>query len=294
MLGITYHNPATITVFLDRMRFKDCFISTAELRDEAWKRKVKQFIDLPNDGRARVLFVESFATLRTLLQAGMSLDTVKVAVYDDCEVLAKVPGATIVDAHINGGETDTWQLYTVSFDEFNDALDAQPEGVPSLLRDHEVKDDEDLPSDAPVKTPVETPAEDGDDDESDDTSKDRSVLVMEQILDDIEAPKDGDDEDEEEEEVTVVEDPRVQPAAVALPELDQGRRILIKKRQPGEVEPEPESEPEESEPPPEPEAAPEVDPQPEPEPEPEPAVESDTKKKRKRAKKAPLESYELF
>ena len=68
MLGITFHNPATISVFLDRMRFRDCFISNDELRKGEWERKLKAFVDLPSDGRDRVLFVESFATLQGLVR----------------------------------------------------------------------------------------------------------------------------------------------------------------------------------------------------------------------------------
>lgn len=290
MLGITYHNPATISVFLDRMRFRDCFISNDEMRKGEWQRKLKSFVDMPSDGRDRVVFVESFATLQALLQNGAVLDTVKVAVYDDCSVLANVPGANIVDAHINGGSTDTWQLYTVSFEEFNDALGAQPRGVPALIRDHDVKEDADIPEPPPVAKQTED-VEDDDTDEDEAPKKDRSTLVMEQLLDDIERE---DDEDEETEPEPV--EPARLPAEplVAKPEIARGR-VVVPKRAPGTgPPPEPEAEPPK---PPEPEL---VDAEPPPEPEPEseperPPAEPPQKPKRKRAKKPePPKSYTLF
>jgi hypothetical protein len=300
MLGITYHNPATISVFLDRMRFRDCFISTDELRKGDWQRKLKSFVDLPSDGRERVVFVESFATLQVLLQNGATLDTVKVAVYDDCSVLAKVPGASIVDAHINGSSTDTWQLYTVSFDEFNDALAQQPNGVPALIRDHDVKEDADIPEPPRPSQRVEV-QDDEDEEEPDepDDKKDRSVLVMKQLLDDIERDdEDGEDGDEDMD-------------APVIPREPDGSRVVLRKRQP-EPEPEPEEpddweakQPAEPEPPPEPELEEPEPEEPEPEPPPEPVVKEakpppsrpepkPKKQKRKRAKPEPPKSYELF
>lgn len=277
MLGITYHNPATVSVYLDRMRFKDCFISETELLDGEWKRKLKSFVDLPSDGRDRVVFVESFAILQKLLQEGAGLDTVKVAVYDDCDVLSRVPGTSIVDAHINGGETDTWQLYNVSFREFNDALAAQPVGVPALIRDHKVDEDADLPEQKPIPKQEAKVDEADEEDEPEKPKSDTSVLVMEQILDDIEA-------DDDEEEETVYQEPEALPdaALTARPEVDNST-VLIRKGQTEPVEPEPEEPVQQAEPEP---AAP-------------PAVELErekpAKKKRKSKPKAPkLESYELF
>lgn len=214
MLGITYHNPATISVFLDRLRFRDCFISIAELRDGEWRRKLKSFVDLPRDGRDRVLFVESFAALQTLLQHGAVLDAVKVAVYDDCAVLSNVPGTSIVDAHINGAETDTWQLYTVSFQEFNDALAAQPVGVPALLRDHDVKEDADLPVAPRLESKESSASEQGPDTEQE---RPASMLVMEQILDNIEADEDDEASEPFYEEPAGTPD----PAVTARPEISK-------------------------------------------------------------------------
>jgi hypothetical protein len=291
MLGITYHNPATISVFLDRMRFRDCFISSEELRKGEWQRKLKSFVDLPSDGRDRVVFVESFATLQALLQNGAALETVKVAVYDDCNVLSNVPGASIVDAHINGGSTDTWQLYTVSFEEFNDALAAQPQGVPALIRDHDIKEDDDIPEPPPV---TKQTAETTDDaaDEAEEPKKARSVLVMEQLLDDIERDEDDDElEDEPPDEPARLPDEPL----VARPEIARGR-IVVPKRPPGTAappEPEDEQELAADEPPPEPEPPAAVEPESEPAAEPEPAKKK--KSKRKRPKKPePPKSYELF
>lgn len=227
MLGITYHNPATISVFLDRMRFRDCFISAAELQAEEWKRKLKSFVDLPSDGRERVVFIESFGVLQTLLQKGADFTTVKVAVYDDCDVLSKVPGAQIVDARINGSEQDTWQLYTVSFGEFNDALASQPAGVPGLLRDYEMKEDSDLPDEPKVVKQEAQEVEETEPEEKKETPG--SVLVMEQILDDIEA-----DDDDDVEETVVEPTSTPEPASVAMPEP---ARVVVPKREPMEVEP---------------------------------------------------------
>ena len=331
MLGITFHNPATISVFLDRMRFRDCFISNDELRQGEWERKLKAFVDLPSDGRERVVFVESFATLQALLQNGATLETVKVAVYDDCDVLSKVPGANIVDAHINGGTSDTWQLYTVSFAEFNDALASQPRGVPALIRDHEVKEDDDIPQQArTTKQKVDREPEE-EEDEAPPPKPKAATLVMEKILDDIER---GDDEDDEDEEPEVYEPERKpEEALVALPERDRGT-VVLRKRQPGEPPPELEAEdadgePIEAPPPtgpmkvepataqqiqdtlgitekekeaarkimqaqpesPEPE---ESEPEVEPSPEVVPVEPKPKRKKAKKAKKPKLESYEIF
>jgi len=223
MLGITYHNPATITVFLDRMRFRDCFISTEELKSGEWKRKLKAFIDLPSDGRERVLFVESFVVLQTLVHEAADLTSVKVAVYDECNVLSRVPDTSIVDAHVNGSETDTWQLYTVSFDDFNDALAAQPAGVPSFVQDHRVDENEDLPEQLKrAAKPAETAdAVDEVVDDEQDKEKPVRTLVMEQILDDIES---GDGDEEEPVEAIVYEEPNELPdvALTARPEVDHG------------------------------------------------------------------------
>lgn len=281
MLGITYHNPATISVFLDRMRFRDCFISNDETRKGEWKSKLKSFVDLPSDGRDRVVFIESFATLQTLLQNGAVLDTVKVAVYDDCAVLAKVPGASIIDAHINGGSTDTWQLYTVSFEEFNDALAAQPQGVPALIRDHDAKEDDDIPEPLPV---TKQAAEDDDEEPEEEPKKDRSVLVMEQLLDDIEHGDDEEEDEDDEPDVPEAAEPVRMPdaALVAEPKIARGRIVIPKGGGPA---PPPPEEDEDDEP------EPEVSQPPEPEPEPEPAK----KQKRKRGKKPePPKSYTLF
>ena len=277
MLGITYHNPATVSVYLDRMRFKDCFISTAELRDGEWQRKLKGFVDLPSDGRDRVVFIESFATLQTLLQHGASFDNVKVAVYDDCDVLSRVPGASIVDAHINGDETDTWQLYSVSFGEFNEALAAQPIGVPALIRDHRLDEDADLPEQKPVATKAEEPRPAAGDEEPVEKEKPASMLVMEQILDDIEA---GDEEEEEAEPVSYEEPGALPDAALtARPEVDPGNVV---------------QEAEAAEPAAGPEAEPIATTRPAPI-EPEPEQKPKAKRKRARKPKAPkLESYELF
>lgn len=230
MLGITYHNPATISVFLDRMRFRDCFVSAAELQEEGWKRKLKSFVDLPSDGRERVVFIESFAVLQTLLQQGADFAGVKVAVYDDCDVLSKVPGAQIVDARINGTEQDTWQLYTVSFGEFNDALASQPAGVPGLLRDYEVQEDQDLP-DVPKAAKREEREVEGTEREEKGKETPGSVLVMEQLLDDIDA-----DEEEEPEPVVELEDEPALPvpATVAMPEPSH---VVLPKREPLDVTP---------------------------------------------------------
>lgn len=293
MLGITYHNPATISVFLDRMRFRDCFISAQELRDGEWQRKLKSFVDLPSDGRERVVFVESFAALQALLQKGADFGDVKVAVYDDCDVLSKVPGASIVDAHINGDQQDTWQLYTVSFSEFNDALAAQPAGVPGLLRDHDIKEDADLPEEPRPAAKQEDPV---DDTETKEETKETpgSVLVMEQILDDIEAP----DDDEEPEPEYVEPDKIPDPAVTAMPEPARSN-VVLPKRERVEVEPATAKEigealgvTEEDT-----RAAHEIleatEPKPKPEkPAPEPKPEAKPKLKRK--PKPKLKSYELF
>jgi hypothetical protein len=279
MLGITYHNPATITVYLDRMRFKDCFISIAEVRDGEWRRKLKAFTELPRDGRERVLFIESFAGLQTLMQQDAKLQSVKVAVYDDCEILSKVPGAKIVDAHINGSDTDTWQLYTVSFREFNDALASQPDGVPALLRDFDTKEDSDLPE-QPIAKPQVMQQEDPELEEKPE-SKDRSTLVMEQILDDIDAPDEDEEESEAEEAAVLYPDKIPEQAVTAMPEVAKNK-VLIKKKEPISAESESALEPE---------AEPEPEPPVETKPKPEPAK---AKAKAKRTKKPKLESYELF
>lgn len=287
MLGITYHNPATISVFLDRMRFRDCFISNDETRKGDWKKKLKAFTDLPSDGRDRVVLVESFATLQTLLRNGATLDTVKVAVYDDCDVLAKVPGVSIVDAHINGTTTDTWQLYTVSFDEFNDALASQPTGVPALVRDHDVKENTDIPE-PPKAAKKEEEADDEDDDSADESDdKPRSVLVMEQLLDNIERDGDEDDDDSDDD----VSEPEVETAPEPDPEPEpepDGSRVVLKKRTLEAPPPEPAPVDDE------PETAPiPVAPERPATPPPEPVQKS--KPKRKRSKKPePPKSYELF
>ena len=265
MLGITYHNPATISVFLDRMRFRDCFISNEELRKDDWQRKLKSFVDLPSDGRDRVVFVESFATLQALLQNGAVFDAVKVAVYDDCTVLAKVPGANIVDAHINGSSADTWQLYTVSFDEFNDALAQQPNGVPALIRDHDVKEDADIPE-PPRPSQQSVDVEEDEEDEPADEPEKGQGIVMKQLLDDIERDDDDDDDGDGDADEPV-------------------GKVVLHKREPAKPPPEREPEPElpddpgaEQEPPP---------PLSRPEPKPK-------KQKRKRGKPEPPKSYELF
>lgn len=291
MLGITYHNPATISVFLDRMRFRDCFISADELREGEWKRKLKQFVDLPSDGRERVLFVESFAALQTLLQHGAELEAVKVAVYDDCEVLSKVPGASIVDAHINGDQQDTWQLYTVSFGEFNDALASQPSGVPGLLRDYDVKEDADLPEQKrETKQEPEASVEPEKEEPKDSPGK---TLVMEQILDDIEADGEEDEEDEAPEWARSEPTKTPEPAVTAMPE--PARVVIPKGGGPVEVTPSTaeeiveavgvtEEEQEQAR-----EIVEEIAPEPS-KPEPDKA-----KPKRKRSKKpAPPKSFELF
>lgn len=315
MLGITYHNPATITVYLDRMRFRDCFVSSDDMQDGSWKTKLKNFVEVPTDGRDRIVFVESFSALQTLLKSDADFHSVKVAVYDECEVLSKVPGAHIVDAKINGDDQDTWQLYTVSFKEFNDALAAQPSGVPGLLRDHEIKEDADLPEEPkPAPTKVETVSDEDEDvkEDADDTKEtSASHLVMEQILDDIES------EDEDETPEREYQEPgRVPDPAITLGPKPASK-VVVEKRTPEDcsraspsdqiaTEEHPESdridteEPavmqEETEQAPAPDTlvAPSLSPS-APEPcTPEPKSATEKPKKRKARKKPKLKSYELF
>jgi hypothetical protein len=277
MLGITYHNPATISVFLDRMRFRDCFISTSAVRDGEWRRTLKQFIDLPGDGRDRVVFVESFAVLKSLVQEGAVLDAVKVAVYDDCDVLSKVPGARIVDAHINGSAMDTWQLYTVSFAEFNDALAEQPTGVPALLRGLEIRDDEDLPEPEQAAAEQPEPDDTGDDEPIVDASKPGSVLVMEQILDEIDEDEQDDTDEQEAEPVVPTPERAPKLAETLVPTLPKRPETMSVETDGtvGMTEQEP-GDPLQVQPP-----APKP-------------LENSKKRKAKRTKKPKLESYELF
>lgn len=192
MLGITNHNPAIITVFLDRLRFKDCFVTVSDYRDGCWEEKLEQFCSYPGDGRERVLFVESFAALHGMLRAGSDLSRLKVAVYDTVENLRDVAGVKIVDSKLDS--RGTWQIYTMSFSEFNDLLEADTPGVSSRLVEFVIADeDKDLPLPKRSRTSSTCDAIVGEDsDLSDDESPVDNKLLMETLLDRID---EDDDED---------------------------------------------------------------------------------------------------
>jgi len=215
MLGISHHSPVVISVYLDRLRFKDLFISIADVRSGEWQTKLKHFSDLPTDGRERVVLVESFAALQTMMREGADFQFVHVAIYDDCEVLATIPSITIVDAVYD----DRWKHRPLGFDDLNDALAAIPVGLPSGIQAHKVETDH-----VPVPTRVapviaeeeEEQKEDQEEtyEENEQDEQERSTLVMEQILDDMEAASVESEEDEQDEEEI------------------QEERVLIRKRDP--------------------------------------------------------------
>lgn len=232
MLGISHHNPMVISVYLDRLRLKDLFVSIADVRSGAWRNRLRQFLDLPSDGRERVVFVEAFASLQTIVRDGADLQFVHVVVYDDCEALASVPDITIVDAVYNNG----WQPHPLMIEQLNDAIVAVPVGLPVSIRTHRPEPEATAPKQR-VASAIES--EENEPDEKDDELVDdegegetESTLLMERMLDDIEAVSIEDEEDEEEEEDEDEDDkPEAKPAMpVAVKAPKQPARTAAKQK----------------------------------------------------------------
>jgi hypothetical protein len=128
MLGIVHFSPMSVSVFIDRSQFKREHVTEAEARDGTWSSKVSNMLKQPKDGRERVLFVEKLSGLQVMLRGGFDAGSLKVVLFDDLEVLKNVPGVVVVDAKHGVGET--WRLYQMLPDEFNEALAATVFGVP--------------------------------------------------------------------------------------------------------------------------------------------------------------------
>jgi hypothetical protein len=127
MIGILHHSPLTVSVLLDRERFKPEFISEADVAAGLWEDKVSDFLRSSRDNRIRVLFVEKLSSLQAMLADGLETDGFKVAIYDDCDVLKAVPGIDFADAGIEGA---VWKTYQLLPERLNEVLCTTDHGVP--------------------------------------------------------------------------------------------------------------------------------------------------------------------
>lgn len=127
MIGILHHSPLTVSVLLDRERFKPEFIAESDVAAGLWEDKVADFLRSSRDNRIRVLFVEKLASLQAMLAAGLEADGFVVAIYDDCDVLKAVPGIDFADAGIEGA---VWKTYQLLPERLNEVLRTTDHGVP--------------------------------------------------------------------------------------------------------------------------------------------------------------------
>jgi hypothetical protein len=255
MLGIVHHSPVIISVIIDRALFKKQLITEDDANGDAWVQKVDDFKTSPSGKRSRVLFIEKVDSLQKMLAHGFDPSPFKVVLYDDNKILGKVEGVEIVDAKI---QDDTWKLYKLMPDRFNQALAETEKGIPQSVQSLDLKTlEQALPEQKPKPRPV---IESGvDDDKAPMADAD---AVMSSILGGVksdEAPDDPAENDEIDEETPTKSDED--------PKSDGPKEPSETETEPGDL--------------PEPEPAP-------------PKPKAAKKKAAPKAKKPKMESHKLF
>jgi hypothetical protein len=128
MLGLAHHSPAIVTVLLTRALFRQ---HTINVESDKWREALQAYLDQPDDGRIKVLFLDSVSTLSTVGSSNFDLSKVKAIVFDGPDRLFLVKDLQIVDAQIADGSV--WKIHNLLPEMLNAAVGATGFGIEHTL-----------------------------------------------------------------------------------------------------------------------------------------------------------------